>query len=103
MGHGVTVDLDDCPENKTHRNFTHRFKLVSLVCVLALLNSREEQIALLRGLSDNDCLFACAFFFGGVVEQFFDKTRTPPSNDHSPLLPEDQEDRASRPDRGHPA
>lgn len=46
------------------------------------------------------CFF---FFFCGVVEQFSDKTRTPPSNDHSPLLPEDQEDRASRPDRGHPA
>lgn len=66
MGHGVTVNLDDCPENKTRRNFTHRFKLVSLVCVLALLNSREEQIALLRGLSDNDCLFACAFFLAAL-------------------------------------
>lgn len=66
MGHRVTVNLDDCPENKTRRNFTHHFKLVSLVCVLALLNSREEQIALLRGLSDNDCLFACAFFLAAL-------------------------------------
>lgn len=66
MGHGVTVNLDDCPENKTRRNFTRCFKLVSLVCVPALLDSREEQIALLRGLSDNDCLLVylhVLFFF----------------------------------------
>lgn len=65
MGHRVTVNLEECPENKTYQDLQPASRWFPLsVC-------GGEQIGPLRGLSDNKHLqtglFACAF--GGIAEQ----------------------------------
>ncbi len=76
MGHRVTVNLDESPENKTYQDLQAGFP-----CLCSgLLYWGGDQIDPLRGLSENTCLQTGLFasVFSGIAEQSSDKQIPPP-------------------------